>query len=80
MRIDNNMAGVSYLGSKRRGRKKPLSIPDPSSGIIANFSGAGHEVSMGNEKREKKDNPQENVHKRANLEKIAHALVNRGAI
>jgi hypothetical protein len=80
MRIDNNMAGVGYLDSKRRRRKKSLSIPDPSSGIMANFSGASNEVGMGNEKREKKDNPQENVHRRANLEKIAHALVNRGAI
>ena len=80
MRIDNNMTGVSYLDSKRRRRKKPLSIPDASSGIIANFSGTTNESGMRNEKREKKDNPQEYVHKRANLEKIAHALVNRGAI
>ena len=80
MRIDNNMAGVGYLDSKRKRRKKPLSIPDPSGGIMANFSGASNEVGMGNGKKGKKDNPPEYVHKRANLEKIAHALVNRGAI
>ena len=74
MRIDNNMAGVSYLDSRRRNRKKVLNDPDPPSGLIANFSSTTAEP-YSHHDQERKDNPKKYVHKRAVLEKVAYALV-----